>query len=130
MLHAVYGFRYPYCAPLTTSVARAMCASLSDSQRMDALRRLRDWICSNDSPLKPAFGGSASEISDAYFTTHEPATGLPLVYFRQTSTKELNSIVAKAAKAQQIWWRLLPMERSKVSKNAVVFEPHRWSYFF
>ncbi|THD22496.1 Betaine-aldehyde dehydrogenase [Fasciola hepatica] len=114
MLHLVHCFRFPYCATLTSPVSRAMSTFTLDSKRMTALRRLRDWISSNDSPLKPAFGDNASDVSNAFATTHEPATGLSLVYFRQTSTKELDNIVSNAARAQQTWCCLAPLERSKL----------------
>ncbi|TPP64638.1 Betaine aldehyde dehydrogenase [Fasciola gigantica] len=113
MLHLVHCFRFPYCATLTSPVTRTMSTFTLDSRRMTALRRLRDWISSNDSPLKPAFGDNASDVSNVFATTHEPATGLSLVYFRQTSTKELDNIVSYAARAQQTWCCLSPLERSK-----------------
>ncbi|VDP91020.1 unnamed protein product [Echinostoma caproni] len=93
----------------------AECTSPVDSSRMNALRRLRDWLSATDVPLKPAFGGQASTVSEAYMTTHEPATGLPLVYFRQTTPKELDNIVSGAIQAQREWSCLAPLERSKVS---------------
>ncbi|CAL8107066.1 unnamed protein product [Calicophoron daubneyi] len=82
--------------------------------REDALKRLEAWLSSNEQALKLAFGPRAQQLEEPFSTAFEPATGLPLVRYRDTSMEELDVIVTEANRAQQRWMEFSPSDRANI----------------
>ncbi|TGZ68589.1 hypothetical protein CRM22_004193 [Opisthorchis felineus] len=79
--------------------------------RSSALHRLRQWLESSKVRLRPAETG---QNFGSNFVSSDPATGMALVYFQETTTDELNGIILSAKSAQRRWSSVTPLERSKV----------------